>query len=255
MLLELKNEITYGPVRSRRLGRSLGINLFPGREKVCPFDCVYCQYGWTIKRTASLSGAAGLVSADAVEAALRAAMARLDPPPAFLTFSGNGEPTLHPELGRIIDRVKTVRDEMASAAKTALLSNSALVGKDEVREAILKLDVRIMKLDAGREDVFARYNRPHPAIDFRDVTAGLARLSRRGPLIIQSLLASGPSGNLTLEHLADWAVRLSEIGPTAVQIYTLSRGYPDAGLVPGSREELSLALEAAARRGLAAEIF
>jgi len=119
--LRPKEGITYGPVRSRRLGRSLGINLMPPRRKVCTFDCVYCQYG----RTASFSvdsAESGLPTVPEVAAAVELSLAGLAEPPEWLTFSGNGEPTLHPEFPAMVEAVDTLRDRLCPATGTAVLS-------------------------------------------------------------------------------------------------------------------------------------
>ena len=120
-VLGLQKGIIYGPVGSRRLGRSLGINLSPTAYKVCSFNCVYCHYGWTKDLTSDLKAyAEDLPNPKAVEDELRAALVRLEPPPQYITFSGNGEPTLHPAFEEIVARVAVVRDENAPDALVAL---------------------------------------------------------------------------------------------------------------------------------------
>jgi len=229
MLLDLKTGITYGPVRSRRLGRSLGINLLGSAAKVCTFDCLYCQYGWTPAAGIPHAEREGLPAPDEVLLAVESALAALDEPPAYLTFSGNGEPTLHPRFGEIVDGVTAVRDRLAPAARTAVLSNSARVNEPSVRSALGRLDVRIMKLDAGTEATFRRFNRPIAGVTLAAVLEGLRAL---GGVTIQALFAQGPDGNAGTEEIRAWVDAVVSVKPIAVQIYTLARGYPSEGIGP-----------------------
>ncbi len=252
MLLTLKKEIIYGPVHSRRLGRSLGLNILPGDQKTCPFNCVYCQYGWTECHTTQTDGSLLFPSAEEVKKALEAALKSLEEPPAFITFSGNGEPTLHPEFDVLVHGVISVRDSLAPAAQTAILSNSALVREKSVRESLAKLDVRIMKLDCGSPLLFERYNQPCAGVDLDLITRGLKELE---DVTIQALFTSGESGNLEIQNIQEWIKRLKRIRPRAVQLYTSDRDYPDKRLKPATPEELSRIRELADRAGIYAKIY
>jgi wyosine [tRNA(Phe)-imidazoG37] synthetase (radical SAM superfamily) len=257
MILELKKGLTYGPVRSRRLGASLGINLFPGPFKRCPFDCVYCQYGWTREPTTELAPdvAAALPTPREVEEAVVLTLEALPELPAYLTFSGNGEPTIHPDFPEMVDRVNAIRARFSGGLKTAVLSNSARVTEAGVRAALARLDVRIMKLDCGTESVFRRYNRPPRGFTLDALTGGLRTLAARAPVTIQSLVAGGADGNLDAEEGGAWVERLAAINPTAVQLYTLARGFPAADLAPAPEGALcSLAAKAKAR-GVPVSVF
>lgn len=252
MLLCLQKGIVYGPVMSRRLGRSLGINLLPPERKVCTLDCAYCQYGWTdpeVLRTASPQPfpAAGLVTET-----IALALVRLPQPPAYITFSGNGEATLHPEFPRLAAEVTTLRDRYAPAARTAILSNSTTVHRPEIRTALALLDERIMKLDAGEEAVFRRFNRPAPGLTLEQVVRGLEALPG---VTIQTLFAGGPLGNAGPEAVEAWLGRISRISPVNIQVYTLDRGYPEPGLEELPRETLEGIAARVRRLGLAAEVF
>jgi wyosine [tRNA(Phe)-imidazoG37] synthetase (radical SAM superfamily) len=256
MILELKKGLTYGPVRSRRLGASLGINLFPGDTKRCPFDCVYCQYGWTKGAAARLNpGTVVLPTPAEVEKAVVRAIEGLPAPPAYLTFSGNGEPTLHPDFPEMIDRVNDVRTRFGGGLRTALLSNSARVTDPDIRIALARLDVRIMKLDCGTEGVFRRYNRPAPGITLEAIAEGLRTLAEKAPLIIQSLVAGGGAGNLDEAEAPAWIERLVTIRPAAVQLYTLARGCPSDDLVPAPEGALRELAAKARARGVPATVF
>jgi wyosine [tRNA(Phe)-imidazoG37] synthetase (radical SAM superfamily) len=237
-ILELKRGLTYGPVNSRRLGRSLGINILPSGTKLCSLDCAYCQYGWTGAHEAQPKRDYGLPSPADVRAALEAALLSLPEPPAYLTFSGNGEPTLHPRFPAMVEEARAARDRLAPSAKTAILSNSTTSGDPAVRAALLRLDVRIMKLDAGTEATFARYSRPCAGIDLEAITRGLVALSAAAPIAIQTLFTTGRNGNLGEDEIEAWRNRLLRIRPQSVQIYTLARGYPDKDIAPATLAEL-----------------
>jgi len=237
MLLDLQADIIYGPVRSRRLGRSLGINILPAERKVCSFDCLYCQYGFSQGKTMEEAGKGGhgLPTVTEVLSAVEQAMLNLSPPAAYLTFSGNGEATLHPGFKEIVIGLREIRDRLSPGSKTAILSNSTTVNDPLIREALALLDVRIMKLDAGTEEMFAGYNRPAKGITLEDTVAGLAALE---DVTIQSLFTRGAEGNFTPEHLNAWIQQIKKISPLFVQLYSLDRESPTTSLIPVDKSEL-----------------
>jgi wyosine [tRNA(Phe)-imidazoG37] synthetase (radical SAM superfamily) len=243
MILGLKSQITYGPVKSRRLGYSLGINLFPGKVKVCSFDCVYCQYGWTGEYFYQdiSEERLKLPTVDEVEQAVGETLQQLvteNRTPAYLTFSGNGEPTIHPRFPGMVEVVRQIRDRIAPAVKTAILSNSSTVNSEIIQQALLGLDVRIMKFDCGSVDVFRSFNKPAPGITVDLIASGLTELGQKAPLVIQTMFAAGEPGNLNQVSIDEWVTRLKQIAPSQVQIYTLARGFPEARLVPATLEEM-----------------
>jgi len=249
MLLELQSTIIYGPIRSRRIGSSLGVNLLPPRIKICSFDCLYCQYGWT---DFSLIESAAFPGPEEVRKALEEALERLPEQPRWITFSGNGEPTLHPDFGRIVDIVMEVRDRLAPGTGTAILSNSTTVHRPEIREALSRLDIRIMKLDAGTPEMFDSYSRPAPGFTLEQTVEGLVALN---DVTIQSLFTKGRSGNYTEENIEAWIGRLKRIEPITVQVYSLDRGFPSREiekLIPGELEGIVERLEGA---GIPAQAF
>ncbi len=235
-LLKLQSALVYGPVSSRRLGRSLGLNVMPFGYKLCSFNCVYCQYGWTGSHT--LDGrahSADLPTPEEVGADLRGFLARLagaGTPPAYITFSGNGEPTLHPEFGRIVDVVLALRDELAPDAKVAILSNSTTVGDEAVRTALDRLDVRIMKLDCVDSHIFVSYNRPCRGVDVKDIVEGLKKLKS---FTLQTLFTDMNSDD---EPVGRWLETVRYLKPREVEVYTLDRSAPLAELKPVSRQRL-----------------
>lgn len=250
MLLELKTDHVYGPVRSRRLGASLGINPLPPGCKTCSFDCLYCQYGWTPRGCRSQPDAFPPV--ERVLAEVEAALVRLAEPPAFLTFSGNGEPTLHPAFPALVDGVIGVRDRLAPAARTAILSNSTRLGDPAVRAALQRLNARIMKLDAGTQAVLDTFNQPLEPLALGSVVDGLSAL---GGVTIQALFAAGPGGNLTEAHVAAWTAHVMRIRPVAVQVYTLARGVPSRDIEPAPAAALEAIAAALRVRGVPASAF
>lgn len=252
MLLEPKAGITYGPVQSRRLGRSLGINILPAKKKVCPFDCIYCQYGWTKCHVSMIPPDFSLPDRNAVRHALEQALGNMKEPPAHITFSGNGEPTMHPDFDGMVDEITAIRNKLAPTAKTAILSNSGLVSEKSIRRSLARLDKRIMKLDCGSHGIFQAYNRPCDGIDLDKITQGLAELE---DVTIQSLFSAGETGNLKPENIDAWLERLKRINPEAVQLYTLDRDSPDKKLQAATKKDLSQVKKKLKKAGLMAEIF
>lgn len=222
--LPLQSGIIYGPVHSRRLGLSLGINLLPSAYKLCSFNCLYCQYGWTDKPTLNVTNQVkDLPRPEEVSIALERAlqeMVRRGTKADAITFSGNGEPTLHPELAEIIDRARLLRNTYLPQAKLAILSNSSTVSQKDVREALEKLDMRMMKLDAGSEELMRQLNGPAPALYLGEIVAGLKKLK---DVIVQSLFVQGRVTNADPNSIQHWLERLKEVQPILVQVYTLDR--------------------------------
>jgi wyosine [tRNA(Phe)-imidazoG37] synthetase (radical SAM superfamily) len=256
MLLELQKGIIYGPVHSRRLGLSLGLNLFPGTGKICSFNCVYCQYGWTTVHAARIPKAQfALPSPEEVLDALRVALCQLASKPAYLTFSGNGEPALHPDFERIVEAVIETRKELAPEAKTAILSNSTSVNSEKIRRALARLDARIMKLDCGSKEIFQKYNQPCCGVNFDSIIEGLRELSAEAPVTIQTLLSAGENGNFSAQNIDEWVECLKSIRPSFVQVYTLDRGFPAENLCPLSRDKLLWARDQVIKAGISTEVF
>ncbi|MBW2304395.1 MAG: radical SAM protein [Deltaproteobacteria bacterium] len=251
MTIPLKHTIIYGPVNSRRLGSSLGINILGRSKKQCSFNCVYCQYGWTtdIPSEDAWDQAPG---PDAVLTALEDALRRLPKPPQYITFSGNGEPTLHPAFPEIVDRVLDTRNRLSPDSKVAVLSNSSTITRLKVQRALSRLDVRIMKLDAGTQETFHRFNQNVIGLSLEEVVAGLQSM---GDVTIQALFAKGPAGNFSEPEVQAWINRLKSIAPTSVQVYTLARGYPSDAISPLSREELESIGEVLKQEGIPGKVY
>lgn len=230
-LLELQKGIIYGPIDSRRLGTSLGLNIMPTGYKLCPFNCVYCHYGWTDKQALDLSGRLSeLPSARAVGQALEERLQKMvldDQRPDYVTFSGNGEPTAHPAFGEIVDQVRLVRDRILPKLKIALLSNSTALDRQDVRDAIGRIDLPIMKLDAGSEELFRQINRPVAPITLTRIVSGLKKLQR---FDTQTVFMQGSVDNATDQAVEKWMELIGQIRPLEAQIYTVDRWPADPSL-------------------------
>jgi len=224
--LELQRDVIYGPISSRRLGRSLGINLLPPGRKACTFDCVYCQYG-TAHTVRGPEGQAGFPSVDSVMQKVEEGLRRLPSPPDYLTFSGNGEPTLHPDFPDIVSRMLDLRGRMCPQTRLAILSNSSRMHRPEVREAVAQLDDPIMKLDAGDPQTLARLSRPSSAITLERILEDLEAMPR---LIIQTMIIEGAVQNAKGEAHEAWLAAVARLSPEMVQIYTAERPVAESGV-------------------------
>lgn len=234
MILPLKQGILYGPVDSRRYGKSLGINLMPVKDKLCSFNCVYCHYGATVRTTLDMGPyQAELPGVEDVAAVLEETLQsslELD----LITFSGNGEPTLHPQFARMVNMVVELRAKYRPNAKVALLSNSTGLMIDGVREAMGKIDLPVLKLDAGNKKTFRAINRPANGISFDDIVEQLSSLS---DIYIQTVLIGGKPSNTTESELSDYIEAINGICPREIHIYSIDRPVPNSriSLVPPER--------------------
>jgi wyosine [tRNA(Phe)-imidazoG37] synthetase (radical SAM superfamily) len=219
--------LAYGPVRSRRLGVSLGVNLLPQRSKICTFDCPYCSCGFNTPRAAG----SRWPSPDEVVHSLTRALARLPAPPDCITFSGNGEPTLHPRFAVVVERVLAARAAGAPTARVGILSNGLTAGQKSVRDALMRLDARIMKLDPGPME---RVNGvPYDVDQLVNDYQGLK------PYTVQAMVVRGRDWDGSSdESLAAWLPRLARAEPDAVQLYSLARGPADTSVLNVPRERL-----------------
>jgi wyosine [tRNA(Phe)-imidazoG37] synthetase (radical SAM superfamily) len=228
----LFNEIVFGPVKSRRLGVSLGINLLPGNRKLCNFDCIYCECGWNLD-SAGIKGT--LPDREEVHSALEAKLADMKKrniAPDVITFAGNGEPTLHPDFPGIIDDTILLRDNYFPGAKIAVLSNATTISHPFIRRALLKIDQNILKLDSAIVSTINLHNQPGARINVEELIENLSGFN--GKLIIQTLFLRGTFNgsvidNTTPEETEAWLDALKRINPCEVMIYTISRDTPQGG--------------------------
>ncbi|MDR2917463.1 MAG: radical SAM protein [Tannerella sp.] len=225
----LFDRIVYGPVHSRRLGVSLGINLSPADGKRCTFDCIYCECGLNVERHAYTQAP----SREDVKKALAEKLTQMKTEgicPDVITFSGNGEPTMHPDFAGIIDDTIEIRNLLCPEAKVAVLSNSTMLHKEEVVQALCKVDENLMKFDAARDELIEQIDQPV----IHDFTAAklIEQLCRfNGKLIIQTIFLQGEHNGVRIDntHAEDidlWIDALKRIRPEKVMIYTISRETP-----------------------------
>ena len=230
----------FGPVHSRRLGLSLGINLLPADGKVCSFDCVYCECGFNEEHRPQLPLPTRQEVADALEHRLQQ-MQHEGRMPDVLTFAGNGEPTCHPHFAEIIDDVMALRDRYCPEAKVSVLSNATLIHRQQVHDALLRVDNNILKLDTVSPEYITRVDRPQGAYDVRQVVERLKAF--HGRVIIQSMFMRGDCygedvDNTGDEYVLPWLEAMKAIQPRQVMVYTIDRETPAQGLLKATHEQL-----------------
>ncbi len=240
-MTKLFENIIFGPVRSRRLGLSLGVNLLPVHAKLCTFDCIYCECGWNAEHR----GERRFNDRTAVRERLGEVLAELvaaGTPPDVITFAGNGEPTMHPDFEGVIDDTIALRDRLCPAAKISVLSNATQLHREEVCRALDRVDNNILKLDSAFDRTVRRMNRPQqPAYT---VAATVERLKRfSGRFILQTMFLRGtcdgePIDNTTEAEVRAWLALVAETQPRQVMAYSLDRDTPCTTLERISREEL-----------------
>ncbi len=230
----------FGPIHSRRLGISLGINLMPADGKVCTFDCIYCECGFNADRRPTLPRPTRGEVAAALEARLKE-MAAHGPRPDVLTFAGNGEPTGHPQFAGIIGDTVALRDRYCPTAKVSVLSNATCIARPEVREALMRVDNNIQKLDTVNPHYINKVNRPAGRYSVEETVEGLKAFG--GHVIIQTMFMRGKAWgedvcNTTDEYVTPWLEALRDIAPRGVMVYTVDRETPDRELAKATHEEL-----------------
>ena len=251
MSTALYESVIFGPVRSRRLGLSLGVNLLPLHDKLCSFDCIYCECGWgkpgAKPRFNSRETVRRLLCEKLTE------MVAAGTPPDVITFAGNGEPTMHPEFGGVIDDTIAVRDELCPSAKISVLSNATMIGRETVREALLKADNNILKLDSAFDETVRLVDRPKGAYSVRQTVEAMKLFD--GRLIVQTMFLRGTLegrqvDNTTEREVAAWLSLIEEIAPSSVMVYTIDRDTPADDLHKVSVEELRRIAERVERLGI-----
>jgi len=253
--IPLQSGITYGPVRSRRLGWSLGLNISPISYKFCSFNCVYCQYGGTTICTINTSDwREDFPALDDFEKALESALREhKDEEINNITFSGNGEPTLHPQFEELVDIAKKLQRKYFPEAKLGVLSNSSTVTMEKVRRALAKLDFRIMKLDTGGPETFRKINRPCPGVDYEAILNGLKSLEN---VTLQTMFIDGAISNIGEQEVSEWLERVGEIKPVKAQIYSLHRPTATTSLGEVSAEKLEeIAAQTEEATGVTVEVI
>lgn len=248
----------FGPIHSRRLGVSLGINLMPSDGKICSFDCLYCEAGYNSQG----AGKSGLPSVEKVSKDLEkklSAMKSAGDPLDVITFSGNGEPTLHPQFPEIVDRVIELRDRFYPDAKISVLSNSTRIFEPAVADALRRVDNNILKLDSAIDPTMRMIDRPNdPTFTAEKVIDALRQFE--GQAIIQTMLLRGehdgkPIDNTTDVELDALIDAYKKIEPREVMIYSLDRSTPEERLVKVERDEMLRIAEKISKAGIYVQPF
>ncbi len=239
MATALFDQVIFGPIHSRRLGLSLGVNLLPTEGKFCSFECIYCECGWSGGTKRLL-----LIDPETVQAALRAKLTEMvaaGETPDVITFAGNGEPTLHPDFAAIIDDTLALRDELTPNTQVSVLSNATMIDRPKVRQALLRVDRAILKLDSAFDHTVQLIDAPKRPFKVAELVEKFKAFE--GEITIQTMFLRGTHlgkvvDNTTEEEVSAWLKLLEEIAPREVMIYSLDRDTPSPNLERVPVEEL-----------------
>ncbi len=236
----LFESLIFGPISSRRLGKSLGVNLMPEIGKICSFNCIYCECGWNpenknIRQLPKKETFASLLEERLKELCIS------DQEPDSITFSGNGEPTLHPDFAEIIDITVKLRDTYIPKAKISVLTNGTMLHKKEIFDAINKVDNNIIKIDGGTIETITAINKPNVKLDLESYITLLEQF--KGNIVIQTCFLRGMHegrkiDNTNEEELILWRKHIERIKPRKTMIYAIERETPEKDLEKISMAEL-----------------
>ena len=240
-MTSLYNNIIFGPIRSRRLGLSLGVNLLPVDSKLCSFDCIYCECGWNEDNRAEK---VRFNSREDIREALRATLSKMAEEgqlPDVITFAGNGEPTIHPEFEAIIDDTIALRNEFASEAKVSVLSNATQLHREGVRNALHKVDNAILKLDSAIDATAHIINKPQGDYSVERIVEQLKDFGNE--FVLQTMFLRGEYNGEYIDNTTDseflaWAAVVEHLRPRSVMVYSIDRATPCHTIEKVSREEL-----------------
>lgn len=252
----LFDKIIFGPVSSRRLGASLGINLLPNDRKICTFNCIYCECGWTDTHSSSKS----FHPREEVRDSLRLKLEKMkenNEPLDTITFAGNGEPTMHPDFDLVIQDTIGIRNQYFPNAKIAVLSNATLIHKPKIYTALKQIDQNILKIDSAFESTARLLNQPYEGFDFQRTIDNLIRFN--GKVIIQTMFIRGDYkgqhfDNTTPKEINAWLELLEKINPQQVMIYTIARDTPSENIEKISENELKKIAKQVEEKGFATQI-
>jgi wyosine [tRNA(Phe)-imidazoG37] synthetase (radical SAM superfamily) len=227
----LFDDVIFGPVHSRRLGLSLGVNLLPTTAKLCNFNCIYCECGWN--RPAKHTGFNSREDVKRLLAEKLRAMSAGGRCPDVITFAGNGEPTTHPDFEAVIEDTLALRDELCPSARVSVLSNATMIGRQSVRRALERVDNNILKLDSAIDDTARLLNNPQGAYSVAETVAAMRLFE--GRLVIQTMFLRGEYlgrtvDNTTEAEVSAWLAAVREVAPRQVMIYTIDRDTPAENL-------------------------
>lgn len=252
----LFGDIIFGPLRSRRLGLSLGVNLLPVDSKICSFDCIYCECGWNGDNL----GRRRFNAREDVYAMLDQTLQQMvddGTPPDVITFAGNGEPTLHPDFESIIDDTIALRDKHCPNAKVSVLSNATQIHREDVCRALLRVDNNILKLDSAFDATVQLVNKPQGSYTVERQVELMKKFN--GELIVQTMFLRGEYlgqkvDNTTPEEVEAWLKLIAEIKPKQVMVYSLDRDTPCKSLVKVEKDELRKIADRVEALGIAVSV-
>ncbi len=239
----LFDKIIFGPVQSRRLGVSLGVNLLPVNKKICTFNCIYCECGFNGEQS---NISTQMPTREEVKNQLKKVLQQMQKKgqaPNVITFAGNGEPTIHKDFEGIIDDTCELRDKYFPDARIAVLSNATLIYKAPVFNALKKVEDNILKLDSGLEETIKLLDQPNAGFSIDNLVNNLIRFE--GNLIIQTMFVRGYYNNQHIDNTTEkdinaWLKLIQNISPKSVMIYTIERDTPIDGLTKVPIDELKL---------------
>ncbi len=278
----LFEQVVFGPIKSRRLGISLGVNLLPLNRKVCTFNCLYCECGWTkhaddliTQRGGELPGTRcsgvgdkmqgqekrGFPDKNIICAELEKKLTSMVDKKAMLTnitFAGNGEPTLHPDFEEIVNDTIVLRNQYYPMAGISVLSNATFADREPVTRALMKVDQNILKLDAGTDETFQRINNPRIAITLPELIEKLKRF--KGKMVIQTLFVKGKYRGTAFDNTTDaevdaWLKHIDMLQPQSVMIYPIARDTPIEDVEKIAPEKLMEIARKVEALGIRAEVF
>ena len=255
-MTSLYDNIIFGPIRSRRLGLSLGVNLLPIDSKLCSFDCIYCECGWNDEHPGKRRFNAREDVRSMLDETLQKMVAQ-GTPPDVITFAGNGEPTLHPDFESIIEDTIALRDRHCPGAKVSVLSNATQIHREDVRRALLRVDNNILKLDSAFDATVQLMNKPQGAYTVARTVELLKAFE--GNLIVQTMFLRGEYlgqrvDNTTEEEVSAWLRLVEEIRPKQVMVYSLDRDTPCQTLEKVEKDELRGIAERVEALGIACSV-
>lgn len=231
------DEIVFGPIRSRRLGSSLGVNVLPTKGKLCNFDCIYCECGWNKDGVSDRRFPCLAEVEEALERRL-SELSKENIQVDSITFSGNGEPTINPDFAAIVDATVRLRNQFYPSAKISVLSNATMLGRDDVFAALQKVDNPILKIDASSDQLITKINKPQGIYSLNKVVGKLKAFE--GNFVLQTMfLHSDEFEAQEPDALAGWIDIVRELRPREVMVYTIDRETPDKSLGKCSVEEMA----------------
>lgn len=254
----LFDDIVFGPVKSRRFGVSLGMNLLPRSYKYCTFNCIYCECGWTYRDHTVKTPLPGRSE---VFLALEQRLVRMQEAgtaPDNITFAGNGEPTIHPDFEGVIDDTIGLRNQYFPNAEVTVLSNASLLHKEKVFRALQKVDNNVLKLDSAIEATFQKINQPASSVSLRSIIDHIRRFD--GNQVVQTLFLRGEHQGVTIDNTTDdevsaWIAALQEIRPKYVMIYPVERDTAAPGIIKVPQDELEEIARKVEAAGIKTKIY